>query len=73
MKENLFLEFLEKKEVVNKYKRINLIPILLLILFSFYNFDFKIDNIKEYNSRFSNYINLSDANFLNTKEINHGT
>ena len=66
----LFLEFLEKKEVVNKYKIINLIPILLLILFSFYNFDFKIDNIKEYNSRFSNYINLSDANFLNTKEIN---
>ncbi len=66
----LFLEFLEKKEVINKYKIINLIPILLLILFSFYNFDFKLDNIKKYNSRFSNYINLSDANFLNTKEIN---
>ena len=66
----LFLEFLEKKEVINKYKIINLIPILLLILFSFYNFDFKLDNIKKYNSRFSNYINLSDTNFLNTREIN---
>ena len=66
----LFLEFLEKKEVFNKYKIINLTPILLLILFSFHNFDFKLDNIKKYNSRFSNYINLSDANFLNTKEIN---
>lgn len=66
----LFLEFLEKKEVINKYKIINLIPILLLILFSFYNLDFKFDNIKKYNSRFSNYINLPDANFLNTKEIN---
>ena len=39
-------------------------------MFSFYNFDFKLDNIKKYNSRFSNYINLSDANFLNTREIN---
>ncbi len=67
---NLFLEFLEKKEVINKHKIINLIPILLLILFSFYNFDFKFENIKKYNSRFSNYINLPDANYLNTKEIN---
>ena len=67
---NLFLEFLEKKEVINKHKIINLIPILLLILFPFYNFDFKFENIKKYNSRFSNYINLPDANYLNTKEIN---
>ena len=64
------LEFLEKKEILNKYKIFNLFPFFLLILFLYNNFNFKLENIKKYNSRFSNYINLPDENFLNTKEIN---
>ncbi len=64
------LEFLEKKEILNKYKIFNLFPFFLLILFLYNNFNFKPENIKKYNSRFSNYINLPDENFLNTKEIN---
>ena len=64
------LEFLEKKEILNKSKIFNLFPFFLLILFLYNNFIFKLENIKKYNSRFSNYINLPDENFLNTKEIN---
>lgn len=66
----LILEFLEKKEILNKFKIFNLFPIFLLILFVYNNYNFKIENIKKYNLRFSNYINLPDENFLNTKEIN---
>lgn len=66
----LILEFLEKKEILNKFKIFNLFPFFLLILFLYNNFNFKIENIKKYNLRFSNYINLPDENFLNMKEIN---
>ena len=64
------LFFLDKKvKIFNlKFKNYFLVFISIMFFYSFYEIDYK--RIKNYPSRFIEYINLNDTNFINNQEIN---
>ena len=60
---------------INKKFKVNSAPLknIILVIFSIFSFviffDINPSNIKNYNSRFVEYINLEDSKFLDNKEI----
>ena len=64
------LFFLDKRvKIFNlKFKNYFLVFISVIFFYSFYEINFK--KIKNYPSRFIEYINLNDSNFINNQEIN---
>jgi hypothetical protein len=71
---NYLLIFLEKKNVVKKFLSHKVFFSIFAIFLAFFyitnhNHD-KIDNIKNFNQNFTNYINLDDKDFLDKKTIN---
>ncbi len=70
---NYLLIFIEKKNIIKKILSLKVsfsLSVLILVFFYIINLSsYKINNIKNFNQNFVNYINLQDQDFLDKKTI----